>query len=164
MRKYLPTEAEIRRRAEPHLRKLTLGKHFQAYQAGWSGQDARDFVMLIDEICGILDHQGPALLDEICAQRREQAGLPSGRGEIVAASRERQILSGGYADLMEANCDLLRAAADERQICCWNELGCSAMHSVVEELIRKATCVLPAVLDRAGRTPPHKLDRMKGFV
>lgn len=156
----IPTEYEIRLRAEVHLRRLTLGRLFTSYQARWSGREAYDLLSLIEELCSILDHVGPALLDDICAKRREEVGLPSGRGDIVQASKERQTLSGGYADLMNGSCNILRQAINENAICCWNDVGCAAMQSVLEELIRKATCVLPAILKRAQELPPDKLSEM----
>ena len=154
----IPTEQAVRGIAEPHLRKLNLGRHFESYSAEWHGQDACNLVGLIDELCDIIDHRCPEMIDEIRARRMEQAGFPPGRGLFIAKSRKKLSNSGGHGALMKPVCDILRKAMQENHVSCWNRKGCEGLYRLINQLIEKATCLVPAMLVRAEQIPLDKMN------
>ena len=156
----IPTERAIREIAEPHLRKLNLGRHFESYTANWHGQDARDLMDLIDELCNIIDHRCPAMIDEIRARRREQAGFPPGRGLLIAKNRERLINKGGYGTLVKPVCDILREATRPGHVCSWNPKGCEELYHLINQLIERAICLVPSMLATAERMSLEKMNRL----
>lgn len=142
----LPTREAILTRAAPHCDKLTLGKMFPSYEAGWTGSEAADLLALIDDLCLIIDHIAPKLLDRAWSDRARELGVSFDAGSIMQSSRERLARDGGFAALMEPNCQLLKQAAAGKGTCAWKVAGCSALHNLIETLIHKATVLTPAIL------------------
>ncbi len=155
----IPTREAIVMRAAVHLDKLSLGKMFPSYQAGWSGKDAIELLMLIDDLCLILDHVAPKLLDRAWADRARELGIPFEPGSIVRASRERLAVDGGYSDIMEVNCQLLKRAAGGYGTCAWEVAGCSALYKILETLIHKVTVLIPAILKEVTTASEAQMPR-----
>jgi len=160
----LPARAEVLRRATVHLDKLCLGKMFPSYQAGWTGKEAADLLELIDDLCMILDHIAPKLLDRAWSDRARELGVAYTPGSIVRASRERIAVDGGFSDMMEANCQLLKQAAAGQGTCAWNMAGCNALHNILEELIYKVTQLTPSVLMNVAEASEAEMPRFVDAV
>lgn len=155
----IPTRKEVLRRATVHLDKLKLGKMFPSYEAGWTGKEAADLLGLIDDLCLILDHVAPKLLDRAWSARARELDVNYTPGSILRASRERIAVDGGFSDMMEANCQLLKQAAAGQGTCAWNMKGCSALHNILEELIYKVTKLTPTILSNVAKASETEMPR-----
>jgi hypothetical protein len=150
----IPPADSIKKMSEKHLGKLKLGMLFPSYHASWHGEETLEFVTLIDRLCNTLDKHGPALLDEICAQRMEEIGLEPLRGSVILASQNRQKKDGSYKDILAPNCYILRMALAEGKRAYWNQKGCGALFNLITEMIRLVTVTLPNMLDNARSADP----------
>lgn len=160
----LPTREAMLTRAAPHSDKLTLGKIFPSYQAGWTGVEADEFLDLVDDLCLIIDHIAPKLLDRAWSDRARELGVAFEPGVIMRGSREQLARDGGYTALMEPNCQLLRQAAGGEGTCAWNVAGCSALYNLLETLIHKATVLTPAILKGVSKATEAEMPRFVATV